>query len=320
MHFIGESAVRSIINEAIAFEAAELAFRALSDGAAAVYPTLAGRGIDPGTAVNIKFSSSSEPRLVGFKAGTFWPNNAQVGLPNHNATTVLLDDKTGAARAIVSAGYLNRFRTAAADAVATNALARPDSSTLAIVGTGGQAAFEVRAIVRVRPIRRVLIGARSKERGRALAAQLADLDLDVQVCGISEAAHDADIIVTATNAREVLVARADIRPGAHCSAMGADAKGKQEFQVAAVAAARVFADAPEQAVAIGELQHAFAAGELPMSEITGIGDVLTGRKPGRRNSEEITFFDSSGLAVQDLFAAKAVLDVALERGLAQAMR
>lgn len=317
MLFVGESAVRSLINEATAFTAAERAFRALADGSAGLFPTLAGTGTSAGTRVNVKFAVNTAPPLVGLKIGTFWPGNEARGAPNHDATTVLLDPDTGQARAIIAAGYLNRFRTAAADALAVSLLARADATTLAIVGAGAQAPFEVRAIRRVRPITRVLIGVRSPGKASALMRDLADLGVDIQTTTIMDAVKGADIVVTTTNAREALVRSADVRPGTHCSAMGADGIGKQEIDIDLVGRARVFADAPEQAVVIGELQHAFTRGIVTTETITPIGDVLTGCRPGRTRSEEITLFDSSGLAIQDLFAAQAVLDLAIESGLAQ---
>lgn len=315
IEIVTESAVAAVISHTLARDAVSQAFCAVAMGESLLFPTLAGSGGAPGARVNVKFSSDASAKLVGLKAGTFWPANRQAGLPNHSATTLLLDENTGFPRALINAGLLNRYRTAAANAVATDALAKVDATALAIIGAGGQAEHEVRALMEVRPIRTLRIGARSPENAAALKQRLQDLDADIQVCSIADAVQQADIVITATNASAPIVSTNDLKPGVHCSAMGADARGKQEFETDIGRRARLFADAPSQSCDIGELQHAFSEGLIKPIDITAIGEVLLGRAAGRLNRDDITFFDSSGLAAQDIYIAEAVLVEARRSGL-----
>lgn len=259
---------------------------------------------------NFKFASAGA--LVGGKLGSYWPGNSARGLENHAATSLLLDPETGFVRAILAARRLNRLRTAAGNAVATSVLAREDSTTLALIGAGGQAAYEARAVAAVRPIDTVLIGIRDRDKGQALRNTLLPLFNRVEVVAIDDAVCDADIVVTATSSRQPLVQSGCLRPGTHVSAMGADARGKQELCPSVLGSSRLFADCIAQSLEIGEFQH--CAERRP--DIVEIGAVLCGEATGRRTNDEITVFDSSGLAIQDLMVAEMALEKAVASGLA----
>jgi ornithine cyclodeaminase len=124
-------------------------------------------------------------------------------------------------------------------------------------------------------------------------------------------------VITATAAREALVMSDEVAPGTHISAMGADGVGKQELDPALVARARLFADYPEQSVRLGEFQHAVGAGLVGPDAIVALGQVLAGKAQGRTSAEEITVFDSSGISLQDLLVAQAIVAAATAEGLAQ---
>jgi ornithine cyclodeaminase len=312
---VSEAAVRSIIDWPVAIDAVEAAFRAVADGRAETFPTLAGRGED-GELVNIKFGNASgAPRLIGHKTGTYWPMNPTRGLPSHMASTMLLDPETGRMRALVNSSFLNRFRTAAADAVAVRTLARPDASRLGVIGAGAQAEYEIRAIVKVRPIQTIRIASRTTEKAHALSARLADLDLDIRATSADEAAAESDVIVTVTPATSPVLHDDRVAPGTHVSAMGSDRRGKRELETDLLMRGRLFADFPGQSTDIGEYQHLPA--HLVSDRVTAIGDVLSGKKPGREHDDDITIFDSSGIAAQDLFVADAILRAAVESGRCQ---
>ncbi|MDX2593145.1 MULTISPECIES: ornithine cyclodeaminase family protein [Streptomyces] len=298
---ITEEQTAALVDEDLALEAAREAFAATVDGV--VFPSMAVHGSDPRNRFTLKPSASATH--AGVKIGSFWPDNPDHGLPRHHSTLLLLDQTTGRIAAVLDLGTANAYRTAAADALAVDLLARPDATTLAVFGTGHQAAHEVRAVGRVRPVREVLVVGRDKGRAERLAAGLTADGRTATVVGAEEACARADVIVTATTARAdspPLVRAEWVRPGTHLSCMGADAPGKRELDPALFASARVFCDLPEQARRMGESQH--APGD---TVLTPLGDVLVGRAEGRVDDRDITVFDSSGIGLQDLCLGLALL-------------
>ena len=209
---------------------------------------------------------------------------------------------------------MNGRRTAAADAVAADLLARPDARTLSLIGAGGQARYEAEAVARIRPIERILIASRRQESAEKMARELASLAKVVEAVDVRMACEAADILVTATTAKAPLFEASWIAPGTHISAMGADQVGKQELPSALLETSRLFADWTKQSVEIGEFQHVGRGDGEGASRITAIGDVLRGCAAGRTSDRELTVFDSSGLALQDLYVAAAVLEASLVSG------
>ncbi|MEV6561525.1 ornithine cyclodeaminase family protein [Nocardia sp. NPDC051756] len=291
---ITESESSSLIDEELALRAAREAFVASTTGTA--FPVVIGHA----SANRFTLKSGSAGDLVGVKVGSYWPGNVEI--PRHNSTIVLLSPETGRLAAVVEAGTANAYRTAAADALAVDALARSDARTLTVIGTGNQALYEVRAVARVRPIDKVLVVGRRPEAASELARAVIDYTgLPAEPAEAQTAVGAADIVVTATTARAPLFDAAWITPGTHISAMGADGPGKQELPPELYHRARLFCDLPDQSSAIGEFQHAGSA------VLTPLGAVLTGAAEGRRSPEDITVFDSSGFALQDLTLAAALL-------------
>jgi ornithine cyclodeaminase len=303
MLYLPEERTAALVDDELALAAARAAFAATGD--APSLPALVGHGSDPRNRFTLKPSVSATHAAI--KIGTFWPDNpAAHGLSRHHSTLLLLDQHTGRLAAVVEAGVANAYRTAAADALAVDLLARPDAATLAVFGTGHQAAHEVRAVSRVRPIRDVLVVGRDAERTRALVARLAGEGHRAHVADPQEACARADVIVTVTTARAEdppLFEADQVRPGTHISCMGADGPGKRELPPELFARALVFCDLPEQARSMGECQHA-----PEDTVLTPLGAVLTGRAGGRHGSDDITVFDSSGIGLQDLHLGLALLD------------
>ena len=296
-----------------AFSAVANAFKAMADGCATAFPVVNALVEAPETAFSIKAGVDHQRRLTGLKIGAYWPENqARFNRPNHNSTTLLLDYETGAPRALVNAQALNGLRTAAANAVATNALARLDAHVLLVIGAGHQARYEVRALCDVRPIEQLVIWARDRSAAERMASELADLGIEMIVADDPvAAARRADLITTVTKARKALLPADAIRPGVHISAMGADMVGKQELDPEILRQALLFADWPAQSARIGEFQHVCGSGLRASGDIVAIGEVLAGRHPGRKARDAITVFDSSGVAIQDIYVAGAVLDAVL---------
>lgn len=301
MIFLSEEETRALVTRELAYEAARSALLEAADGGV-LFPAVVGHGSSPGNRFTVKSAAAAE--AAGVKIGSYWPGNTGRGLPRHNSVVLLFDQATGRIGAVVEAGHANAFRTAAADAVAADVLARPDARVLAVFGTGPQAWHECVALSRVRDLSAVHVVARDAERGARFAADLAAEGLPAVVTGAEEACRSADVIVTATTARAPLFEAGWVRPGTHVASMGSDAAGKQELPVELLASARLFCDWPAQSVVLGEFQH------LPGARPTAVGDVLAGRAPGRTSADEVTVFDSSGIALQDLHLAMALLRAA----------
>ncbi|MCD2442025.1 ornithine cyclodeaminase family protein [Agromyces sp. SYSU K20354] len=266
-----------------------------------MFPVVIGHTLTEGQRFTVK--SGSTGTATGVKVGTYWHGNSELGLPRHGSTTLLLDPETGRLSAVIEAAAANAMRTAAADALAVQALARDDASTLTVVGTGTQAFYEAAAVARVRPIARVLISGRSEAKAAQLADRLsAHLSVPVTPTSIQAAVEAADVLVTVTTSREPLFNAEWVRPGTHVSAMGADGPGKQELPTALHARAALFCDVIEQTRTLGEFQH--APQHMP---ITPLRDVLRGDAPGRVIRDQVTIFDSSGFALQDLTLAEHIL-------------
>ncbi|MBB4633248.1 ornithine cyclodeaminase family protein [Sphingosinicella soli] len=307
MKIVTEAQAREAVTLVEAIALMEQVFIALHRGEAEIFPVVLGHGSDPSSRFSMKGGLIRPLHAVGLKVGTYWPANRARGLESHGSTTLLLDDETGAPRAMVGATHLTALRTAAADGVATRALSRPESATLAVVGAGHQAWFEMLAVLAVRPIRNVAVWSRSPDAAAAFAERARrETGLDVSSGSIENICRSADIIITATAAREPLVQSAWVQPGTHISAMGADSEGKQELDTRLAGMARLFADSVEQSLSIGEFEAARKAG-LASSAITSLGTVLAGDAPGRASADDITIFDSSGIALQDLAMAAHVL-------------
>jgi ornithine cyclodeaminase len=306
MRFLSEAESSALITEELAFAAVRDALIAATGTHATSFPVVLGHGSDPRNRFTVKSAASDV--LAGVKVGSYWPGNDQRGAPRHNSSVLLFDQETGRIGAVVEAGTVNSYRTAAADAVAADALARPDAASLAIFGTGNQALYECVAVGKVRPLRMIHVVARSAERGERFLARLAEKGLSGRLSAARDACGDADIIVSATTATAPLFDADWVRPGTHVASMGSDANGKQELPPELLGRARLFCDLPAQSTSIGELQHVAALVADGTLRLTALGDVLTGRAEGRLGSEDITVFDSSGIALQDLHVAVALLN------------
>ncbi|MCX7283123.1 MAG: ornithine cyclodeaminase family protein [Novosphingobium sp.] len=300
MKFISEEQSAALVSHEMAFEAAREALVAVVEDAV-MFPAVLAHGSSPTNRFSIK--SATTGRFAGLKVGSFWPGNPAIGLPRHNSVILLFDQAVGRIEWVIEAGKVNAYRTAAADAVAADVLARKDASVLAIFGAGNQALFECLALSRIRPIRRVLVVARDGAKGEAFVATLVQHGLAAAQATAQEACEQADIVVTATPARAPLFDAAWVRPGTHVASMGSDAVGKQELPPALFTHAALFCDHPAQAVVMGDLQH--FTGEP--ARIVALGDVLLGRAPGRSSADQITVFDSSGIALQDLTIARKLI-------------
>ncbi|MEJ2626700.1 MAG: ornithine cyclodeaminase family protein, partial [Pseudolabrys sp.] len=227
MIYISEDESAGLITHDLAYEAVRQALVAATTAQSGVFPAILGRSCESTNTFSIKSGWSKD--LTGVKIGSFWSGNPARGLPRHNSTIVLLDQDTGRLGAVIEAGLANAYRTAAADAVAADLLARKTSTTLAIFGAGHQAGFEVQALARIRPIETVLVVARPSPRRDPFVARINSSGLKARVASAEEAVRAADIVVTATPARAPLFEADWVVPGTHVASMGSDALGKHEL-------------------------------------------------------------------------------------------
>jgi len=230
------------------------------------------------------------------------PGNAARGLDSHQGFVALFDGETGATRALVNAGAITSIRTAAVSAVATRLLARPGARTLAILGAGIQARAHLEAMRAVLPFEQVRVWSRTP--GRA-----AELDGVEEKPSAEEALRGADVVVTATSAREPIVRRAWLTEGAHVNAVGSSIPTTRELDTATMAEAALYVDRRESTVnEAGDYLFPLREGAIGPDSIRGeIGELLIGAVEGRSSDSELTVFKSLGLAVEDLAAAEQVL-------------
>ncbi len=317
MYVVSEAAVKKIATPKLIFEAVKDAFISVVEKKSTLFPVVIASGLEEGDSFSIKSGNIKEPSLCGVKLGSYWPSNhTKYGIANHSTAIVLLDTETGIAKAVVNAGYLNGLRTSAANAVASSVLARKDSKILSVLGSGHQAYFEIQALCDIFSFETIYIWNRTEEKALEFAKKIeADFRIKTVSKDLKTTVGLADILVTVTNAREALFDASLVKPGTHISAMGADQKGKQEIPVDLLKQAKCFADYPEQSLAIGEFESLSRSGLN--TTITAIGDVLIDQSKGRKNEDEITVFDSSGIAIQDLCAAYCVLESTIKSGLTQ---
>jgi alanine dehydrogenase len=229
---------------------------------------------------------------------TSFPGNPARGLPTVTGLVLLSDAGTGTLRAVLDAAAVTALRTGAAAVLAAETLGRP-GGTAAVVGAGVNGVATARTFI----ARGHRVSLWDVDETRA---QTAAGELDAEVARSREDALAADVVVTVTPGREVLFPLGSLRAGQHVSLMGADGPGKAEIAPQELARVRVFCDDWEQASHNGDLVHAVEAGHLSRSEVTELGAVLAGDAPGRQNEGDITAFDSTGLAIQDLAITLAV--------------
>lgn len=261
----------------------------------------------------LEAGSALAGRFMGVKAVTVFPDNDSRGKPAVFGTYVLLSAETGEALAVMDATRLTAWRTAAASALASRNLSRPDSARLLMVGAGALAPFLIRAHASVRPIRDIAIWNRSHARARDLVTALAPFGLQAAVASdLAHAAAHADIIATATLSAAPLIHGAWLQPGTHLDCVGAFKPGMRETDDDVVRRARIFVDTRAGAFAeAGDILQPLQAGVIGKDAVLGdLFDLTRGTVAGRGSADEITLFKSVGSSIEDLAAAVAVYESA----------
>ncbi|MEA3338646.1 MAG: hypothetical protein U9R15_01640 [Chloroflexota bacterium] len=264
-------------------------------------------------------ASDGNDDQMAIKIVSVFNDNPAHGLPLIHALVVVVDATTGAPAAVMDGTYLTALRTGAASGAATDLLARPDTSVAAIFGAGIQARTQLEAVCAVRPIEEAWVYDIAPEQAEVYAAEMsARLSLPVRAAGTpSEAVSEADVICTATTSSSPVFDDSDVRPGAHINGVGAYTPQMQEIPAETVLRAKVVIDHHEASLAeAGDLLIPLERGLMTENHIYAeLGEIAAGCKPGRETEEEITFFKSVGVAVQDVAAASAALSAARSQGL-----
>ncbi len=312
---ISEQQVREYLTVERSIDLARDALTATADGSA--LDSSLGHLDAPDGEFHLKASGLRvEGRLyVCVKIGAcFYGRPSQLGLPSIVGLVQLFDGATGQPLAIMESARVTALRTAAASAVAVDALSRPDARSLAVFGAGEQVAHHVRAIAAVRELRDVIIWSRRTERAhqtvRTIERELPHARVTVGENPRATVAG-ADVVVTLTPATTPLLSLGDVGPGTMIAAVGSDAPSKNEIDPHLMAASRVVCDVIHQCVRVGELHHAVDAATMTAESAVELGQVLLGDQPGRRSEDEVVVYDSTGTAVQDTAAAVAVYQHAL---------
>jgi ornithine cyclodeaminase/alanine dehydrogenase-like protein (mu-crystallin family) len=302
------NAVLSAVSPAAAIERTRLAFERHAAGEWAMPPKVY---LDSPPNGDFRAMPARGDGFALLKWVTSFPRNSERGLPVVAGALLLSDAGTGELLAIMDCASITSLRTGAAAAVSARVLAADGASSVGLIGCGVNGAWAARCLAAAGYGTGVCADLRA-ERAEALASELG------WSAGDRAEAAAQDVVVTLTQAQRPVILASDPRPGQHLAVLGADARGKAELEPAALERCRLFCDEWEQAASGGELAGAVAAGVVGRDRVTELGEVITGRAEGRRSAEEITLFDSTGLAIQDLGIATAAYE-AWRQGLIRAM-
>lgn len=249
------------------------------------------------------------------KVITVFHHNNEKGLPSHQGSVLLFDGETGTLRAMLDGGAITEIRTGAASAVATDLLARPDAEVLALIGSGAQARSHLLAIREIRRLREVRVWSPSLESDTRFAREMGTMTgLPVRICASArEAAEGADILCTLTPSKTPVLEREWLKPGAHVNAVGACSADARELSGELVRDSVFYCDSVESVLAeSGDYLIPLREGLFGEEHLRGtVGELLLGKKPGRTSPEEITVYESLGLAVEDIACAEALCRPAL---------
>jgi alanine dehydrogenase len=266
--------------------------------------------------IDFKLGYYKVAEIISMKAhsGGFTNNPVEHGVPNSMGTILLFDARSCALICIMDGSLITGLRTGAAGAVSVKALARKNARTIASIGTGNQARMQIRAINEILKIEEIHAWDRTHETSSKYKADIErEFGIPVTVASSKkEAVERADILITTTRGKGPLVEAEWVKPGTHIVAIGTDQRGKQELDPELFRNAKIFVDSLSQCTEKGETWHPLNKNIITKDDIHGeIGEVLLGRKPGRESDNEITIFDSTGMAIQDNTTANKIYQNAI---------
>lgn len=316
MWIVPEREIAGLMTREAAFYAVEKVFAAMASRDAYNFPVVREAIGHEDALYGFKGGFDRAGLTLGLKAGGYWPHNLEKrGIINHQSTVFLFDPDTGRAHAMVGGNLLTALRTAAASSVSIAHLARKDAKVIGMVGAGHQATFQLRAALAQRDFEKVIGWNYHPEMLPSIEKIADEAGLPFEAVSL-EGMREADVIISITSSFAPSLMADHVSPGTHLACMGTDTVGKQEVESALLARATVFADEIAQSVKIGEAQHAIAEGLISERDIVEVGAVINGTHPGRTSEAEITLFDGTGVGLQDLAVAAAVVEMAIAKGIA----
>jgi ornithine cyclodeaminase len=311
---VPEGMIADLLTRKAAFDAVEKVFAAMASGDAVNFPVVREALGHEDALYGFKGGFDAVGGVLGLKAGGYWPHNLERrGLINHQSSVFLFDPDTGRVKAMVGGNLLTALRTAAASSVSIKHLARKDARVLGMVGAGHQAKFQLRAALETHAFDKVIGWNYHPEMLPGLGAVAKEMGVPFEAVDLS-GLKAADVIITITSSFAPSLLAEHVAPGTHLACMGTDTKGKQEVEAALLSRAAVFCDEVAQSITIGEAQHAVAQGLIDAQTVTPIGAVINATHAGRTSAEAITLFDGTGVGLQDLAVADAIVTAALAQG------
>ena len=269
-----------------------------------------------------------DEELLSVKIVSLFPENPSQGLPATIGSLMLVNNKTGQLEAVMDATYLTAIRTGAASAVATAALARPEASTLGVLGAGSMSFHQAEAVLAVRPIEKILLYSRTLSKVETLVGQLKELTekaarpVEIIICtSAAELCNQSDVICACTTSYEPIVRKEWLKPGTHVNATGSFSSSMQEIDGELVQASSIITvDSKPAAFVPGDLARPLAQGLIKEEQVVELGHVLMGSVEGRRTPEDYTLFKSVGTAAQDVLSGWHVYQEALARKIGQKVK
>lgn len=340
---LSQNMVKKVLSPITTIPTIEAVYRSKAQKNSTIWPMIFYEFEAGKSDMDIKSGYMKELDIYGLKLVSWFGENPTKDLPALYGTTMLFDSRTGEPLGLVDAEYITGMRTGAAGAIGSKWLAKKGALTLLMAGTGHQALFQILMhLIAIPTLTTVIVsnplhpetatkfaGSCSEQLLQVLQAgplaqtpEYVELKTRIQAINfqalpIAEAVPVSDIIVTATPARAPFIMAEWVQPGTHISCIGADMSGKQEIDSRLFASAKVFTDDRDQAVAVGEIEIPVKTGIIKPEQVQEIGNLLIGAVEGRATEHEITIFDSTGIALQDLAVTKQILTAAETNGIGQ---
>ncbi len=322
-----EPEIRALLEPAACIQAMHQAFVAYATGKAQLPPVINLEVPEHEGEVHIKAGHLSGRPYYAVKIASGFYGNAALGLPSSNGMVLVFDARSGTPAAfLLDNGFITDLRTAAAGALAAKYLARKEVKTVAVIGAGAQARYQVQLLPLVRAFSEVRIWGRDRDKAEACVEHLRRTGIPGQpglaaTDSVEQAVSQADIVITVTASHTPLVRAEWLEPGATVIAVGSDGPDKQELDVEVLARADlIVADSLPQCLRLGEIHHAAEQGAIKKEKVSAeLGEIAAGLKPGRNNDQELIVCDLTGVGVQDVAAASLVMERALAAGMGQKM-
>lgn len=309
--------IKSLLTLDECIGAVEHAFRAQGEGGALPPAVLSMHTDGGGFHVKAGFLDFGRSYFAAKVNGNFPENGSRLGLPTIQGVIILCDARNGTPLAVMDSRDITSLRTAAATAVAAKYLARDNSRTITICGCGNQGRVQLKALSRICRLETVFAHDSDGERALRFSEDLTpELKISVKpVSDLTAAVRQSHICVSCTTSRQPLLGSDDVAPGTFIAAVGADNPQKQELHPSLLAAGKIVCDILEQCAAMGDLHHALDAGFVTRANVHAeLSEIVAGMKPGRESREEVTIFDSTGMALQDVAAAAFLYEKAQRDG------